>query len=123
MLRYLASSNPTSVLTASAIPFSNAPRHKKVDQSFTATLAFDNDIIGKLHSNLNESRIFGIIPRIPKLTATVRCESGMVEIYNFLIPSYYHYITVKPSDKLRRVEKAYSFKGAAKGEDWWTTYR
>lgn len=123
MLRYLASSNPTSVLTASATPFSDAPQHEKVDQRFMATLAFDNDIIGELHANLNESRIFGIIPRIPKLTATVRCEGGTVEIFNFLVPWYYHYITVTPSGKPRRVEKAYSFKGAAKGEDWWTTYR
>ncbi|KAJ6631476.1 hypothetical protein B0H10DRAFT_1978944 [Mycena sp. CBHHK59/15] len=114
-LRYLASANPTAVLTASA--------HDKVDKMFTATLALEHDIIGELHSNLCEPKLFGIIPRIPKLTATVRCEAGTVEIFNFLIPSYYHYITVTPTGKLARVEKAYTFEGAAKGEDWWTTYR
>ncbi|KAF9455884.1 NAD(P)-binding protein [Collybia nuda] len=122
-LHYLASSNPSSVMKASAVPYSSAPEHKKVDQRFTATLAFENNIVGELYSNLNESRIFGIIPRIPKLTATVQCESGYIEIFNFLIPSYYHYITVAPSGGPRRTEKAYSFKGSAKGEDWWTTYR
>ncbi|KAF9463338.1 NAD(P)-binding protein [Collybia nuda] len=123
LLHYLASSTSTSVLTASATPYSSMPEHEKVDQRFTATLAFSNDIIGEIHSDLNESRILGVIPRIPNLRATVRCEGGTVEIYNYIVPSYYHYITVVPAGKPRRVEKAYSFNGTAKGEDWWSTYR
>jgi predicted dehydrogenase len=123
VLRYLTSSNPTAVLTASAVPYSSKPQHEKVDKMFTATLAVESDIIGELHSNLNEPKIFGIIPRIPKLTATVQCQNGTVEIFNFLVPSYYHHITVSPSGKHQRIEKAYSFEGDAKGEDWWTTYR
>ncbi|KAJ7284898.1 NAD(P)-binding protein [Mycena rebaudengoi] len=123
VLRYLTSSNPTSVLAASATPYSSQPQHEKVDKMFTATLTLENDILAELHSNLSEPKLFGIIPRIPKLTVTVFCEGGTVEIFNFLVPSYYHYIMVSPTKKSRRVEKAYSFKGAAKGEDWWTTYR
>ncbi|KAJ7621509.1 NAD(P)-binding protein [Mycena polygramma] len=122
-LRYLASSNPTAVLTAKAVPYSSRPEHKQIDKMFWATLALEQDIIGDLHSNLDEAKLFGIIPRIPKLSATVQCEGGTLEIFNFLVPHYYHSITVSPSGKPRRVEKAYSFKGAAKGEDWWTTYR
>ncbi|KAJ7226254.1 hypothetical protein B0H12DRAFT_1149270 [Mycena haematopus] len=123
ILRYLASSNPTTVLTAKAVRYSSRPEHKQVDEMFWATLALDNDIIGELHSNLDEPKIFGIIPRIPKLSATVQCARGTVEIFNFLIPHYYHSITVAPTGKSRRVEKAYSFNGAANGEVWWTTYR
>jgi predicted dehydrogenase len=123
VLRYLASGNPTAVLTAKAVPYSSRPEHAKVDKMFSATLALEKDIIGELHSNLDEAKIFGIIPRIPKLSATVRCEGGSVEIFNFLISHYYHSITVSPAKKPRRVEKAYSFKGDAKGEEWWTTYR
>ncbi|KAJ7045736.1 NAD(P)-binding protein [Mycena alexandri] len=97
VVRYLSSSNPTAVLTATAVPYTytSLPQHQKVDKSFTATLALENEIIGEPHSNLSVPKIFGIIPRIPKLTAT----------------------------KSATREKAYSFKGAAKGEDWWTTYR
>ncbi|KAJ7702977.1 hypothetical protein B0H17DRAFT_1157125 [Mycena rosella] len=113
-----------AVPTANAVPYSSRPQHKQVDKMFTATLALEKDIIGELHSNLSEPKMLGIIPRIPRLTATVQCEGGTVQIFNFLIPSYYHYITVTPgSGKARRVEKAYSFNGTAKGEDWWTTYR
>jgi hypothetical protein len=111
------------VLTAKAVPYSSRPEHKQVDKMFWATIALENDVIGEIHSNLDEPKFFGIIPRIPKLSATVECAGGKVEIFNFLIPHFYHYITVSPSGKPRRVEKAYSFKGAAKGADWWTTYR
>ncbi|KAJ7601709.1 NAD(P)-binding protein [Mycena polygramma] len=123
VLRYLASSNPTAVLTAKAIPYSSRPEHKQIDKMFWATLALENDIIGELHSNLDEPKLFGIIPRIPKLSVTIECEGGTLKIFNFLVPHYYHYISVSPAGKPRRVEKAYSFKGAAKGEAWWTTYR
>ncbi|KAJ6519122.1 NAD(P)-binding protein [Mycena sanguinolenta] len=123
VLRYLAGSNPTAVLTAKAVPYSSRPEHKQIDKMFWATLSLEKDIIGELHSNLDEAKLFGIIPRIPKLSAIVQCERGSVEIFNFLIPHFYHSITVSPTGKPRRVERAYSFKAAAKGEDWWTTYR
>ncbi|KAJ6454529.1 NAD(P)-binding protein [Mycena vitilis] len=113
VLRYLASSNPTAVLTAKAISYSSRPEHKQIDKMFWATLALENDIIGELHSNLDEPGLFGIIPRIPKLSATVECEGGTLKIFNFLVPHYYLYITVSPAGKPR----------AAKGEVWWTTYR
>ncbi|KAJ7632983.1 NAD(P)-binding protein [Roridomyces roridus] len=123
VLRYLTSSNPTAVLTAKAVPYSSRPEHKQVDKMFWATLSLEPEIIGELHSNLDEPKLFGVIPRMPKLSATIQCEKGTVEIFNFLVPSYYHYITVSPSGGRRRTEKAYTFKGTAKGEDWWTTYR
>ncbi|KAF7370355.1 NAD(P)-binding protein [Mycena sanguinolenta] len=110
VLRYLASSNPTAVLTAKAVPYSSRPEHKQVDKMFWATLSLEKEIIGELHSNLDEAKLFGIIPRIPKLSATVKCERGSVEIFNFLIPHFYHSITVSPTGKPRRIEKAYSFK-------------
>ncbi|KAJ3745135.1 NAD(P)-binding protein [Lentinula detonsa] len=107
VLNYLASpSKPKSILSASAESYSSAPQHKQVDKEFTAT-----------------SRILGIIPRFPKLKATVHCEGGTVEIFNFLIPHYYHYITVSSIGKQSRVEKAYKFTNGSKGEEWWTTYR
>ncbi|KAJ3782600.1 NAD(P)-binding protein [Lentinula aff. detonsa] len=124
VLNYLASpSKPKSILSASAERYSSAPQHKQVDKEFTATVSLENDILGELFSNLNESRILGIIPRFPKLKATVHCEGGTVEIFNFLIPHYYHYIAVSSIGKQSRVEKAYKFTNGSKGEEWWTTYR
>ncbi|KAJ3979019.1 NAD(P)-binding protein [Lentinula detonsa] len=122
VLNYLASpSKLKSILSAFAKRYSSAPQHKQVDKEFTATVSIENDILGELFSNLNEWRILGIIPRFPKLKATVHCEGGTVEIFNFLIPHYYHYITVSSTGKQSRVEKAYKFTNGSKGEEWWTT--
>ncbi|THU83074.1 NAD(P)-binding protein [Dendrothele bispora CBS 962.96] len=124
VLNYLASpSKSKSVMSASAEHYSSAPQHKQIDKKFTATVNLENDILGELFSDLNESRIFGVIPRIPKLKAVIHCEGGTVEIFNFLIPHFYHYITVTPTGKRSRVEKAYKFADGSKGEEWWTTYR
>ncbi|KAF5340923.1 hypothetical protein D9758_012160 [Tetrapyrgos nigripes] len=96
VLNYLASPNkPKSVLTASAEPYSSATEHKQIDKNY-----FWND------------------SSFPKLKATVRCEGGSIEIFNFLMPHYYHYITVSPKGKRSRTEKAYKFGDGSKGEDW-----
>ncbi|KAJ7632982.1 NAD(P)-binding protein [Roridomyces roridus] len=122
-LRYLTSSNPTAVLSAKAVPYSSRPEHKQVDKILWATLSFGHDITGDIYTNLDEPKYFGVIPRMPKLFVTVQCEKGTVELFNYVVPSYYHYITVSPTGGRRRTEKAYTFKGAEKGEAWWTTYR
>ncbi|KAF9262879.1 NAD(P)-binding protein [Marasmius fiardii PR-910] len=122
--RYLAApSKPKSVLSASAVPYSSEPQFKQVDKKFNATVDFEHDIFVELFADLSVPRIFGIFPRLPSLTATVRCEKGTIEIFNFLIPHFYHYITVSPVGKKSRVEKAYQFADGTKGEEWWTTYR
>ena len=73
---------------------------------------------------------FGVLPRIPQITATVQCEGGEVEIYNYIVPTYYHSIKVTTKDgasgSKTRFEKIYTFPDAkveGKGESWWTTYR
>jgi predicted dehydrogenase len=48
VLRYLAGSDPTVVLTAKAVPYSSRPEHKQVDKMFWATLALENDVIGEI---------------------------------------------------------------------------
>ncbi|KAG7086097.1 hypothetical protein E1B28_003612 [Marasmius oreades] len=123
-VRYLAAPHkPKTVVSASAVPYTSAPQHKQVDRKFTATLDFEHDILVDVFADLDEPRFLGMLPRIPKLKATVRCEGGTVEIFNFLIPHFYHYITVSPTGKTSRVEKAYRFADGSKGEEWWTTYR
>ncbi|KAF7316499.1 hypothetical protein MIND_00169000 [Mycena indigotica] len=123
VLRYLAGANPTAVLTARAVRYSTLPEHEKVDKMVWATLAMETQVVGEVHANLDEAKILGIIPRMPKLSATVECSAGKIEIFNFLVPHFYHRITVSPKGQRQRIEKAYSFNGNFKGEDWWTTYR
>ena len=65
-------------------------------------------------------------PKFPQVSAKVSCEGGTIEIFNYPMPTAYHYITVEKRGEKARSEKVYTFaegKMEGKGEDWWTTYR
>ncbi|KAF8901951.1 NAD(P)-binding protein [Mucidula mucida] len=122
-MRFLASPfentavSPTEVIAASSI----ALVKPQVDRGTTATLAFPNDIVGTLTADLNVPFRDGI-----SMTASVVCEGGEAELFNFVLPTVYHTITVKKDGQVRK-EKAYvpGYKDGVKGkgEDWWSTYR
>jgi predicted dehydrogenase len=129
-MRYLAGANPTSVISSETIsPLPETSFNSKVDRAVTATLAFPNDIIGTMHGDLMLPPRFGFIPYIPKFNAQVECEGGSVDVFNYLMPTLYHSITVTQKSTKgteTRTEKVYTWADAkleGKGEDWWTTYR
>jgi len=134
-IRYLSSSNPTSVLAASHVPFippsSPSSFKPQVDRGTTASLALPNDVTASLKADLSMPFRFGIIPPMPQLGTTVTCDGGEIEIYNYVLPTLYHSIKVTTKGANNkggetRIEKVYSFadgKMEGKGEAWWTTYR
>lgn len=72
---------------------------------------------------------YGIVPHPPQVRAIVKCDGGDVELYNFVLPTLYHSLTVRTRSGegyKTRVEKVYTFsqgKMRGKGEAWWLTYR
>ncbi|KAF8074938.1 NAD(P)-binding protein [Lyophyllum atratum] len=134
-IRYLSSSNPTSVLSASHdlhTPSSSPSSFKPdVDRGTSATLALPNDVTASLRCDLGVPFSYGIIPSVPQIRATVTLEGGEIEMYNFVLPTLYHSIKVttkgaNDKGKKTRVEKVYTFADGqmdGKGEAWWTTYR
>lgn len=129
-MRYLAGANPIEVVSTSTTP--QTPKtsfNDKIDRAFTATLSFPNNVTGTIRGDLSLPHTFGLIPQIPKIQATVQCENGTLDVFNFVMPTLYHSITVtkktaKGTEK--RVEKIYTWADAkleGPGEDWWTTYR
>ncbi|KAJ7696447.1 hypothetical protein B0H17DRAFT_1130861 [Mycena rosella] len=115
-MRFFAGAEPTSVESAShvlAVP--------QVDISSTATFALAGGKTGTVTCTLDLPPALGLVPRIPQLHATIVCERGELRIYNYVLPTLYHSITVAPAGGPARVEKAYTFP--ALGEAWWTTYR
>ncbi|KIY45672.1 NAD(P)-binding protein [Fistulina hepatica ATCC 64428] len=123
-VRYLVGSAPTSVIataTAASLYKPDENAHL-IDGAVTATLAFPNDVTATITSDEAMPHHFGFIPRLPQVYVTVKCEGGEVKLYNFVMPTIYHYITVTPRDGKSRTEKAYTFKDG-KGEEWWATYR
>ncbi|KAK7056257.1 hypothetical protein VNI00_002810 [Paramarasmius palmivorus] len=129
-LRYLASSDPIELLSASCtkhIPKKSLPSYEsKVDRATTATLSFPNDIIGTINCDLSQPWKFGgLVPPFPEVSANVECEGGDIRIFNFVLPTLYHSITVKKRDGKKvtsRTEKVYK-PAEGKGEEWWLTYR
>lgn len=127
-LRYLSSSSPISVLSASHILHvpPGAPQDfvPNVDRGTTATLELPNNATATL---LCDMAMPGHFPfKFPKISAKVSCEGGTVEVYNYPAPTFYHYIAVEKRGEKARIEKAYTFaegKMEGKGEDWWSTYR
>ena len=129
-IQYLTSSNPTSVIAATHIPYvpPNAPESyvKNVDRRVEATLAMPSDITATLMVDHRLPPIYGFIPQLPKVGVTVEGELGSVSMYNYVLPTWYHSITVKIKGSATRVEKVYkSTAGKLMGKDGnsWTTYR
>lgn len=130
-IRYLSSSDPTSVLSTVHTlftPRSPPPGYvSKVDRRMEATLALPNDVTATLRCDLAVPPTYGFIPKIPRITAKVEGVLGSVEIFNFAAPTLYHSIGVKIKGGHSRVEKAYVYKDVegkkGLGEEWWTTYR
>ncbi|KIM80136.1 hypothetical protein PILCRDRAFT_9704 [Piloderma croceum F 1598] len=131
VIRLLARSAPTSVITATSTIYpSPSSTDQLVDLSTKATLSFPNDMSATLYCDFTQPwrGPFKLIPSMPDLKLTVRCENGQVEMNNFVLPTFYHWIRVRTKDSgqgevKERVENAYKFGDGTKGERWWTTYR
>ncbi|KAL5513239.1 hypothetical protein ACEPAH_3637 [Sanghuangporus vaninii] len=129
MVRYVTSMDPTEVLSAEAELLPNPkdePTKRNIDLGTSASLAFPNDVTGSISCHIRYPGWgpFGLIPRFPDVNFIAECEGGTIELFNYALPSVYHYIAVTPKDKKgkKRVEKVYCFPDGF-GEEWWSTYR
>ncbi|KAJ3862035.1 NAD(P)-binding protein [Lentinula novae-zelandiae] len=134
-IRYLSSSDPTSVVSAIALPLKSANiQETKIDRAMSTTLALPNDVLASMEVDLSMPWEF-FPPKLFKMWVVVKCEGGDVEVQNFVLPTFWH--SIKVSNKVggtttKRVEKVYKFadahiddhsKALDLGEDWWLTYR
>lgn len=129
MSRYLASANPTKVISAKAEVH---PKFPRIDIGTTATLAFPttggsttngsaDGLTATLLAHFRLPPLLGFLPRWPKLSVRVSGTRGTVELSNFPGAWVHHYITVESSEQeggplRKRTEKHYGNLG-------WTTYR
>lgn len=123
-LRYLSSSEPISIESAThevyVPPSPPSDYVRNVDRRTVAELLFPKGITGTITCDLAMPPTLGVIPKIPQISAVVKCENGEVELFNFIAPAMYHWIKVKGNGKAKtRVEKVYRFDG---GKEW-STYR
>ncbi|KAF9069799.1 NAD(P)-binding protein [Rhodocollybia butyracea] len=137
-IRYLGSSNPTAVVSATPYPLKSANvLETKIDRAMDATLELPNNVIASLEVDLYMP--WGYFPpKLAKVVVEVKCEGGQVELTNFVGPTLWHKIQVTNKagqTTSTRTEKVYKFadahidngtenpKNLSLGEDWWLTYR
>jgi predicted dehydrogenase len=128
-IRYLSSSEPISVLSASHVthtpPSPPTDFVPNIDPRTVATLSLPNDAVGTVICDLGMPRT-GFLPRMPHNAIIVECEGGKIELSNYMLPTLYHSITVTLHNGASRVEKAYTFEHGKLGdreENWWMSYR
>ncbi|KAI6110139.1 NAD(P)-binding protein [Pisolithus sp. B1] len=127
-VRYLASGNPTAVTSTTALRY---PKDPRIDTATSAHLLFPpsipngSPVKASINCDMSLPNWFWFIPRLPVISARVVCDQGTVEVFNYVVPMIYHYITVSPHVGKKRTEKAYAFisSESTKGEPWWSTYR
>jgi len=125
-VRFMSSLNPTSVVAATPVVYEppSAPTSnvKNVDRRMEVTLGFPKDITATIVCDLGVPYTFGLVPTIPKIMLLVEGELGSLEFFNFVMPTFYHSITIKIKGGHTRVEKVYK-DTEGNGEEWWSTYR
>lgn len=110
-VRALSRSEP-AIVSATAIIASDA----RIDRGMTAILSFPNDVAGKIICDMALPRF-----HLPRIHATVLFERGELRCYNYVMPTFYHYIQVLPKDGNPRTEKVYAPPPGEKGVDWWSS--
>ncbi|KAJ7066416.1 NAD(P)-binding protein [Mycena amicta] len=123
-MRFLTGKEPASVTTVVhqlATKACGKPKFELVDRRTEASFALPGGITSSIVCDLNLPATLGLLPKMPDLTAAIKCEKGEIKVMNYLMPTFYHSITVTPTKGKQRVEKAYTFPTV--GEAWWSTYR
>lgn len=91
-----------------------------IDRKATATLALPDGTIGKLDIDLSAPARYGIIPTVD-YSFKAEGELGSVEINNYVMPVFYHTITVRIRGGPTSTEKVYKDK-SSEGVEWRTTH-
>ncbi|KAJ4492559.1 hypothetical protein C8J55DRAFT_208903 [Lentinula edodes] len=115
-IRYLSSSDPTSVVSATPLSLKSANiTETKIDRAMSTTLALPNDVLASMDVDLSMPWEF-FPPKLFKIWVEVKCDAG----------------DASGGTTTQRVEKVYKFadahiddhsKALDLGEDWWLTYR
>jgi hypothetical protein len=125
--RYLSGADPTKVISAKSDVL---PKFPQIDITTTATLAFPtpegsaetasaDGLTATLNANFRLPPRLGFLPRWPNMIVRVTGTRGTAELSDYILPWFYHTITVKTSEQdggplRKRTEKRY-------GNHGWTT--
>ena len=116
-----ADTTPLDVTSAKAIGHPKDP--ERIDRGMHITYAFPHsDVTAEVDTDFSAPGWgpFGLLPQMLRIDITIKLEGGEVFIYNFVLPSAFHFIRVKPKKGPGRFERVYTFR-KGKGEKSWST--
>ncbi|TBU33284.1 NAD(P)-binding protein [Dichomitus squalens] len=124
-IRFVTSTDtvPLEVTSAKAVGHPKDP--ERIDRAMHIVYALPNtDATAEVDIDLSAPGWgpFGLLPRMMRIDATIKLEGGNIFIYNFVMPTAFHFIRVSPKKGPGRFEQVYTFKDG-KGEKSWSTYR
>ncbi|KAH9834562.1 uncharacterized protein C8Q71DRAFT_769606 [Rhodofomes roseus] len=121
-IRFFSSSDLAKVESAKAIGHERDPA--RIDRAMQTHLVLQSSVEADVFVDyaMPGWGPFHIIPRMVKCNIHLELEGGTIDFFNFVMPTLYHSITVKPTGKKARVEKVYEYKDGL-GKEWWSTYR
>ncbi|KAI0649102.1 NAD-P-binding protein [Trametes meyenii] len=122
--RYVTGTEHTAVEVTSAESTGHPLDPARIDRAMHATYALPDSVTAETTTDwaIPGWGPFGIIPSAIKLTASVSLEGGDVDFYNFVLPTAYHSIKVRPKRGAARTERVYRYADG-RGEKSWSTYR
>ena len=105
---------------------------KRVDEAMESKSVIEQD--GKppvnchVQADMRTPNLFGIIPKFWQLAplVVVELEKARIEFSNFVIPAYFHSITITEKGTGQKRTERYYVDGpewGSRGKPWWTTYR
>ena len=98
-VRYFMDAEPVEVSAASAKTHPSTPN---TDDTAFAKLRFEDS---SRTATVECSLVGSLLNPFP--FATVYCERGEIEVYNFVLPQIYHKLIVRPTGQPQRVEQLY----------------
>ena len=112
---------PLEVTSANAIGHANDP--ERIDRAMNVTYALPgSDTTAEMYIDFSLPGWgpFGLIPHMLRTDITITLEGGEIFVFNFVRPSTFHFIRIKPKKGFGRFEQVYKFKDG-RGDKSWST--
>ncbi|KAI0635938.1 NAD-P-binding protein [Trametes polyzona] len=123
-IRYVAGAESAALEVTSATATGHPLDPERIDRAMHATYALSDSVTAESTADFGIPGWgpFGLIPSGIHIDLVVSLEGGDITYFNYVLPSTFHTIKVKPKRGSARTEKVYRYADG-RGDKSWSTYR